>query len=542
MSPTTFTTEEAQLPPGHPESDEPYSDLWLAADQKAESERSFKEWTVIGIGLTALLAVLAIIVSVAVSATSGQDSGQSMASTAAASTAAAKPAAGQTPAPTLAQAAGIKYEKFQPVNPTLPAVPAGPVKKFTVSVIQHIVQVSPGLAPVQAWSYTVNGVAYRGTAASPPMVVNQGDRVQITFVNGTAKNGVDMAHSIDVHAAELAPNLNYVDVAPGAKKVIAFTAKYAGVFMYHCATQPVLMHTGAGMTGMLVVKPRHLPPVAKELWAVQGEYYIGQPGGLADEAKMQAENPDVVAFNGYANEYKFAPIDVPVGQPIRMYVLNAGPSKWSAFHVIGDLIDTVDEEGVVSHGAQTVNLAPAEGAVVTFTLPQTGDYTFLTHSFGDMVKGAAGVLRAGNAPLPKVTGPLPTGGSTGVVLPSAEPASAMRSTAAGSAASAPAALPGALRVALGEMYLRAPASAKAGKVVFQVTNQGQMTHWFGIVKAPAQVSNGMLTSKPLAQSAQLSAGQSATVTATLTPGSYELVCLMPGHYAGGQHQAFTVTG
>lgn len=98
-------------------------------------------------------------------------------------------------------------------------------------------------------------------------------------------------------------------------------AKYAGVFMYHCATQPVLMHTGAGMTGTLVVKRRHLAPVATELWAVQGEAYIGQPGGLADMAKVQAENPDVLMFNGYANEYKFAPITVPVGQPIRMYVL-----------------------------------------------------------------------------------------------------------------------------------------------------------------------------------------------------------------------------
>jgi FtsP/CotA-like multicopper oxidase with cupredoxin domain len=450
--------------------------------------------------------------------------------------------AGFTPAPTLAQAQGIKYEKFHPVDPALPAVPAGPVKKFTVSVIQHVAQISPGLAPVQAWSYSVNGVAYRGVAASPPMVVNQGDRVQMTFVNGTAKQGVDMAHSIDVHAAQLAPNLNYVDVAPGQKKVITFTAKYAGVFMYHCATQPVLMHTGAGMVGMFVVKPRNLPPVAKELWVVQSEGYIGRPGGLADLAKMEAENPDVVMFNGYANQYKYAPISVPVGRPIRLYVLNAGPSKWSAFHVIGDLFDTVNEEGVVSHGAQTVNLSPAEGAVITLTLPQVGDYTFLTHAFGDMVKGAAGVLRAGNAPSPPVTSPEPTGGSTSPVLPSAEPMSSTSPTGSGSTSPAPSAVHGALGVTMGEMYVRGPASAKAGKVTFEVTNKGQMAHWFGIIRAPGQVSNGMLTSEPLAQSPQLNPGQSAAVTATLAPGSYELVCLMPGHYAGGQHQAFTVTG
>ena len=92
------------------------------------------------------------------------------------------------------------------------------------------------------------------------------------------------------------------------------------------------------------------------------------------------------------------------------------------------------------------------------------------------------------------------------------------------------------------MWLKAPVvSAKAGKLTFSASNQGQMPHWFGIIKAPAQVQFGMLTSKPLAQSAQLSPGQSATVSATLPAGSYELVCLMPGHYAAGQHLAFTVT-
>ena len=542
MSSTTVSGPGGAQPPdqpaAHPHVDAAFSQV-LAATQKQEAERAFREWTLIGIGVTALLAVIAIIIAF-VSLAGPSSSSDSSASAAAPPTVRAQAVpAGQQAAPTLAQAKGIPYERFKPVDATLPAVPAGPVKKFTVSVIQHVVQVSPALAPVQAWSYTVNGVEYRGTAASPPMVVNQGDRVQITFVNGTAKDGVNLDHSIDVHAAELAPNLNYVDVAPGARKVITFTAKYAGVFMYHCATQPVLMHTGAGMTGMLVVKPRHLPPVAKELWLVQGEYYIGQPGGLADMAKMTAENPDVVAFNGYANQYKYDPINVPVGRPIRIYVLNAGPSKWSAFHVIGDLFDTVSEEGLVSHGAQTVNLSPAEGAVVTLTLPQAGNYSFVTHSFGDMVRGGAGVLHAGNAPLPQpVPGtPVPTGGSAKPVLPSMV---SSRSTAPQPTLQAPA---GDLPVVLGDMFVKTPVtSVKPGKVSFYVSNKGQMTHWFGIMKAPVILKQGNFVAKPLAESAQLSPGQTATVTANLPAGRYELVCLMPGHYGAGQYLKFSVTG
>ena len=118
--------------------------------------------------------------------------------------------------------------------------------------------------------------------------------------------------------------------------------------MYHCATQPVLMHTGAGMVGMMVVKPKNLAPVDKELWMTQQEYYIGAPGKSADMAKMQAKTPDVIAFNGYADQYKDNPIAVKRGERVRMYVLNAGPSIWSAFHVIGTVFDTAHTDNGIA--------------------------------------------------------------------------------------------------------------------------------------------------------------------------------------------------
>ncbi len=126
----------------------------------------------------------------------------------------------------------------------------------------------------------------------------------------------------------------------------------------------------------------------------------------------------MIGFNGYANQYKFAPISAPVGQPIRIYLLDAGPSKWSAFHVIGTLFDTTDIEGVVGHSSQAVNLAPSQGGWVDFTLDAPGNYPFLTHDFGSMVKGAAGILHTAGAPAPKLVDASPSGGSSGPVLPS----------------------------------------------------------------------------------------------------------------------------
>jgi uncharacterized cupredoxin-like copper-binding protein len=65
-------------------------------------------------------------------------------------------------------------------------------------------------------------------------------------------------------------------------------------------------------------------------------------------------------------------------------------------------------------------------------------------------------------------------------------------------------------------------------------------HQFAIVKAPAQLKAGVPTG-PLAKGAQLMGGKAETLTANLKPGSYELVCLMPGHYQAGQHIPFKVS-
>ena len=91
-------------------------------------------------------------------------------------------------------------------------------------------------------------------------------------------------------------------------------------------------------------------------------------------------------------------IAVKRGEKIRMHVMNAGPSIWSAFHVIGTVFDKAVVEGQAGHDAQTANLAPSQGGWVEFTLDAEGNYPFVTHGFGDMVKGAVGVLATENAP------------------------------------------------------------------------------------------------------------------------------------------------
>lgn len=472
----------------------------------------------VGLGLIALVTIITAIVSTIALARSGGETTTTVQTQAAAPA----PAPAAKAAPTLADAKGVDFEAFKPVDPTLPAIPAGPVKTFKVDVYQHVTQVSKDLAPTEVWSFAVNGVEHRGTGVSQPMVVTEGDTVDFTLVNGSnASMKVDMPHSLDFHSAEVNPGTRYVDLAPGKSMHYRFVADHPGVFMYHCATQPVLMHTGAGMVGMFLVKPKNLAPVDKELWITQQEYYIGEPGKDADMTKMAEKKPDVIAFNGFANQYKDAPIGIKRGERVRMYVLNAGPSIWSAFHVIGTVFDTAHTDNGIAHDVQTINLAPSQGGWVEFTLDEEGTFPFVTHAFGDAVKGAIGVLATPHAP--KGAGHDMGGGSM-----------SHEEHAAATAAD--------VNVTLGDMWVKSDKpEIAAGKVTFAVKNEGATVHGLAISPTPVKQSGGMLDdSALLGKGGDLAGGDSETVTWDLKPGSYELVCFMPGHYAAGQKLPFTV--
>lgn len=421
-----------------------------------------------------------------------------------------------------AAAKKVAFEPYKRVDPALPAVPAGPVKKFRVDVFEHVTKVSSDKAPTRVWSFGVNGVFHRGTGVSTPMVVNQGDKVEITLVNGANKKmAVQMPHSIDFHSSEVAPNIAFKTIPPGATWKFSFVAKHPGVFMYHCATQPVLMHTGSGMVGAMIVKPKNLAP-AKEYWLTQQEYYLGAPGKDASMAKMQAKNPDVIAFNGYGAQYKDAPIVVKRGERVRAYVLNAGPSIWSAFHVIGTVFDRTMVEGAEGHDSQTVNLAPSQGGYVEFSLDQEGVYPFVTHAFGDMVRGAVGAFATTGAPK--------AGGGAGHSMGGSAPATVK-------------AVPGAIATELGEMFVKpATTTVKAGKVTFAAKNAGVLPHMLMVEKTPIklQAPGQPDEAAALGDTGIIQPGKSKNLTVMLKAGTYELFCNVPGHYAAGQKTTITV--
>ena len=281
-------------------------------------------------------------------------------------------------------------------DPAAPARAEGEVHEIELVMTERAMTVATGFEQL-VWTFG-------DEVPGPVMRVKVGDVIRITLKNPETNA---MPHSIDFHSSMVAWNDEMRSINPGEDLIYEFEAKYAGVYMYHCGTSPALMHIANGMIGIIIVEPADgLPPVDHEFALVQSEWYIGQQGQTIDLAKASAgaPSPDFVVWNSVANQYADHPIEVPVGETVRVFVLNAGPSIDSSFHVVGTIFHSVIKEGIHlaegnegNWGSQAVDLSPAQGAIVEMRFDEAGLYPIVTHAFNFVGRGALGLFQAGSS-------------------------------------------------------------------------------------------------------------------------------------------------
>jgi nitrite reductase (NO-forming) len=291
-------------------------------------------------------------------------------------------------APANADALAMRHAAYPSA---LPAAAAGPVAHVHLSIADRVMSIAPGIH-YRAWTF--------GNSTPGPVIhVREGQKVVVTLTNGAM-----MAHSVDFHAAQVAPNIDFADIAPGASKTFSFTAKVPGVFMYHCGTSPTFVHIANGMYGAIIVEPQNMPPVQHQYVLVSSEWYLNAPGTGApaslDLTKAEQMTPDWVTFNGYAAQYKTHPLTSMPGQTVRFWIVDAGPSLNTDFHVVGSILkrawinaDLVDPP---QHDVQTAMVPAGGGGVFDVTIPKPGIYPFVSHSFASVMLGEVGLLNVGD--------------------------------------------------------------------------------------------------------------------------------------------------
>lgn len=287
-----------------------------------------------------------------------------------------------------------------------------PTKEIRLDTTHKIIEIAPGVK-FSAWTF--------GDQVPGPVVrARVGDRIKFTMTNrsdeaapGVRLTAAPMMHSMDFHAAMVAPNDKYRSVAPGQTISFEFTLNYPGVFMYHCGTPMVLEHIASGMYGMMIVEPRGGYPtkVDREYAVVQSEFYTkpdpekrkvdGQPLYVLDLERVRSKAPTYTVFNGRYNGLVENPLQAKPMERVRLFVLNVGPSNTSSFHVVGTIFDRVWIDGNPDNqfrGMQTVLLGSSSSAIVEFVVPEAGNYAMVDHHFANASQGAIGVIAAGAPP------------------------------------------------------------------------------------------------------------------------------------------------
>jgi nitrite reductase (NO-forming) len=240
---------------------------------------------------------------------------------------------------------------------------------------------------------------YNGHVPGPFIRVRVGDTVEVHLKNRSSNK----THTVDFHFVSGPGGGAPVLMAdPGQESVGEFKALKPGLFIYHCAANPMPAHMANGLYGLVLVEPEGgLPKVDREFYVMQSEFYtegtVGKPGLQAySSRKAAAETPEYIVFNGNVSSLMgHGALKARVGETVRIYFGNLGPNKISSFHIIGVIFDRVYREGGLTdpaHNIQTTLVPPGGASVLDFQPQVPGDYTLLDHAIFRIDRGAMGLL------------------------------------------------------------------------------------------------------------------------------------------------------
>jgi nitrite reductase (NO-forming) len=257
--------------------------------------------------------------------------------------------------------------------PPAPTPLSTEVREFDLSVIETTLEVAGG-QNVKVW-------AYGGTVPGPIIRATVGQRIKVTMDNLS-----EIAHSVHFHGAHDVMQDGLERVGKGTTRVYQFEAGPAGLHPYHCHVPPYASHLRKGMYGSMIVDPLEPRPTAHEFVLCLCGFDIDGDG-----------RNDIYAWNGLAGYYERFPLKVPVGELVRIYLMNMlDHDPIASFHLHAQTFDLYRSGTslIPQEHTDIVGLGPAERAILEFRLPRRGRYMFHPHQSHMAERGAMGWIVA----------------------------------------------------------------------------------------------------------------------------------------------------
>jgi FtsP/CotA-like multicopper oxidase with cupredoxin domain len=251
---------------------------------------------------------------------------------------------------------------------------------------------------------------FNGTVPGPTMRMTEGDHVFVTVQNSPNSKHSHSLHMHSVHDPSMdgtsGPSGN---IAPGKSFTYEFVAGPAGVYPYHCHVEPIVDHLNRGLYGMMIIDPPAPRAPANELVMVMNSYDLDLNEGMAptfrpptaaeanaimnpplpeeesdDETATEgASGPELekerdnefYTVNGRAFEYMDHPIQLKVGEPARIYLVNMIEfDPVNSFHLHSGMFKYIPAGTVNSSSYVTdvVILGQGDRGILEFTPQHTG--------------------------------------------------------------------------------------------------------------------------------------------------------------------------
>ncbi len=234
----------------------------------------------------------------------------------------------------------------------------GRVREYELVAVDREIEVAKGVT-FPAWTYN-------GSVPGPIIRATEGDLLRVRF-----RNGGSHPHTIHFHGIHPA-NMDGVFeiVEPGAEFTYEFTARPAGMHLYHCHATPLKKHIHKGLYGAFIIDPREPRPPARELVMVMNGFDTDGDG----------EN-NFYAVNGRAFYYARYPIRVRRSETVRIYLANLTEfDLLNSFHLHGEFFRYYPT-GSTDRFEYTDTVAQCQGerGILEIDFHHTGTFMFHAH-------------------------------------------------------------------------------------------------------------------------------------------------------------------
>jgi FtsP/CotA-like multicopper oxidase with cupredoxin domain len=182
-------------------------------------------------------------------------------------------------------------------------------------------------------------------------------------------------HFHGIHPSEMdgVPSSGPGVIEPGGSFTYEFDAEPFGLHLYHCHAFPLARHIAKGLYGAFIIDPPGgRPPVDRELVMVMSGFDVD-----FDDAN------DFYAVNAIPFHYDNHPIQIRVGETVRIYLVNILEFDLiNSFHLHANFFNyyPTGTSLTPSEYTDTVMQTQAQRGILEFSYKYPGTYMFHAHN------------------------------------------------------------------------------------------------------------------------------------------------------------------